>query len=301
MPLQTTNGFAAWIRSTSKTKKWSIDKARKRKEKFTFLTEQINKCMSRIAIKDEAAALECKKYEAEIERLMVLKTQGAVFRSKAKYTQEYEKNSKFFFSLEKNNYGKKTMSKIETDQGQIIRDPRLILKEQHKFYSDLYTSDPNIHFTLKNDDPDTQLSQEDRERLDQPISIRELNEAMKSFKPNKTPGNTGLTAEFFQFFWAKLVHVYLDVINLAKKRGHLHASARRGIIALIPKKGRNPNKLAQWRPLTMLNLSYKILAKVLALRMKSVYPDLISNAQAGFMEGRQISSTIRTVIDISIL
>ena len=91
--------------------------------------------------------------------------------------------------------------------------------------------------------------------------MSELNTAIKQFKPNKTPGNTGLTAEFFQFCWKKLAPLYLDALNYAKKQGLLSLSARRGVISLIPKSGKNSDFLKNWRPLTMLNFEYKLLAK----------------------------------------
>ena len=49
----------------------------------------------------------------------------------------------------------------------------------------------------------------------------------------------------------------------------------------------------------MLTTDYKILAKILATRIKSVLPGIISEHQTGFMQGRQISTTIRTSIDIA--
>ena len=85
---------------------------------------------------------------------------------------------------------------------------------------------------------------------------------------------------------------------MQKKKGKLHTAARRGVIALIPKK-RDTFKLTGYRPLTMLNTDYKILAKVLATRLKSVFPKLISKTQNGFMEDREISNTLRATIDIS--
>ena len=102
-----------------------------------------------------------------------------------------------------------------------------------------------------------------------------------------------------QFFWSKLGEMYYDALMYAKSIGKLHLAACRGVIMLIPKKDKNPNFLKNWRPLTMLNIDYKILATVLASRMKEVYPQLIAPTQTGFMKGRQTTSTIRTTIDIA--
>ena len=85
----------------------------------------------------------------------------------------------------------------------------------------------------------------------------------------------------------------------AKSRGKLHLSAHRGIIQLIPKKDKDPLILKNWRPLTMLTIDYKILAKALAARLKWLLREIISEEQNGFMEKRQIALTIMVTLDIA--
>ena len=84
----------------------------------------------------------------------------------------------------------------------------------------------------------------------------------------------------------------------AYKAGTLHLSAWCGLITLIPKKGRDINYIKNWRPLTMLNMDYKILSKALALRLKEILSDIISEDQTGFMEGRSIASNLRKTIEV---
>ena len=75
-------------------------------------------------------------------------------------------------------------------------------------------------------------------------------------------------------------------------------SARRGVTCLIPKKDRDPLIIKNWRPITLLTTDYKILAKLLAIRMKSVRNSIIDNCQSGYMEGRFIGTNLRKLIDI---
>lgn len=63
------------------------------------------------------------------------------------------------------------------------------------------------------------------------------------------------------------------------------------LIKLIPKK-MDKKLLKDWRPLTILNTTYKILAKLLAIRLKRVLPSLISKQQTGFILGRHILENI---------
>ena len=78
----------------------------------------------------------------------------------------------------------------------------------------------------------------------------------------------------------------------------LSIEQRRGILNIIPKKDKDLRHLANWRPLTLLNTDYKILTKLLALRLQKVLPSIISPDQTGYLKGRYIGDNIRTIFDI---
>ena len=128
--------------------------------------------------------------------------------------------------------------------------------------------------------------QEEKNQLDQDITIQEMGVGLKSMKPRKTPGCDGLPTEFYKIFWNLLKCPLSDAYIFAKKNGRLHISARRGIITLISKKERNARMLKNWCPLIMLNVDYKILAKLLSNQLEIVLDNLIGPQQTGYMQGR---------------
>ena len=67
---------------------------------------------------------------------------------------------------------------------------------------------------------------------------------------------------------------------------------------LIPKKSKNANLLANWRPLTLLNTDFELISKVLAYKKKKFLDKLINKDQMGFMQGREISQNMRKMLDI---
>ncbi len=70
------------------------------------------------------------------------------------------------------------------------------------------------------------------------------------------------------------------------------------MITLIPKPNKNPTLLDNWRPITLLNNDYKIIALILAKRLKGILHYVIDETQSGFMQDRHISNNIRLILDI---
>ena len=75
-------------------------------------------------------------------------------------------------------------------------------------------------------------------------------------------------------------------------------SQRRGVISLIPKDENYLVVLTNWRPITLLNVDYKILARLIAKRIEPKLPTLIHTDQTGFVKGRFIGQNVRLLNDI---
>ena len=67
---------------------------------------------------------------------------------------------------------------------------------------------------------------------------------------------------------------------------------------MIPKEDSNLLDLQNWRPITLLNIDYKIASKTLAKRIESVLPKLVHTDQTGFMKGRYIGENLRLINDV---
>ena len=127
----------------------------------------------------------------------------------------------------------------------------------------------------------TQLAEQENLELEAGINIEEVQSALNSFQNNKTPGDDGFTKEFYEAFF-DLIGTLLDSLNAGFESGTLSISQRRGAISLISKDENNLTTLSNWRPITLLNVDYKILAKVIAKRIEPVLPKLTHPDQTGF-------------------
>ena len=86
----------------------------------------------------------------DLQEKVMEKTKGIMFRSKAKWYELGERNTKYFFSLEKTKYNAKTCYKAFDESGNILTQPEDILRVQREFYESLYQKDEEVEFTLRN-------------------------------------------------------------------------------------------------------------------------------------------------------
>lgn len=120
---------------------------------------------------------------------------------------------------------------------------------------------------------------------------------MKTFAKGKTPGNDGITAEFYKKFWPFFGKLMVDSFNKSYLEGELTSSQRQAVITLLDK-GKDRTLLKNWRPISLLNVDYKIASKALASRFTKFLPKLIHSNQVGYVKGRNITENIRSIADI---
>ncbi len=83
------------------------------------------------------------------------------------------------------------------------------------------------------------------------------------------------------------------------QKGVLSIEQKRGIITLIHKKGKNRLYLNIFRLISLLNTDYKIIAKLLAMRLQAVLPSIINDDQSGYIKGRFVGQNIRLLEDVT--
>ena len=280
-----------------KTISYSTFKKKNEKIKENQLIHEIENLQN--DLRDEnIATLE---FKSELEILRKTYLEGMIIRSKAQYIEEGERNSKYFSNLEKRNYTDKSILLIEREDNSITTDVDEIKSEINSFYKKLYSSRDNELVDLNLDELIThspKLNDLERDSLEGEITYNEALSALKKMHNDKSPGSSGYTAEFFKFFWKDLGHFLIRSINYGFKMGKLSVTQRQGVITCIPKEGKDKRYLGNWRPITLLNVSYKIASACIASRMKTVLPNLINEAQTGFLTGRYIGENIRLMYDV---
>ena len=92
---------------------------------------------------------------------------------------------------------------------------------------------------------------------------------------NKTPGNDGLTKEFYVCFFNELGKLLVETLNFSHENGELSTSQKQAVITLIQKKDKDSRFIKHWRPISLINVDVKVASKALVERMKKVIHSII--------------------------
>lgn len=115
--------------------------------------------------------------------------------------------------------------------------------------------------------------------------------AVRSMGPLKAPGLDGFTAIFYQKYWSVVKDDAVQMVRSFSENGFLLRQMNHSHLVLIHK-GESPNVVGQFRPISLYNVAYKIISKILASRLRKVLPKLILGNQNAFVPNRNIQENI---------
>lgn len=286
------------IKYSSYKKKQQLQEERKLEQEIKILENEVNRNF--LNMTEEALnTLEIKK--SILNDIQKEKIEGMMLRSRSRYEDLGEKPTRYFFNLEKRNYTSKVIHKLVNAEGEEFTNTADILKCQTNFYKDLYKqSDHKDNITIQSvlGENESKLSDKDSQDLEGEILYSELAFALKNMKNNKSPGLDGFTVEFFKFFWVDIGLFILKSLNYGYRTGSLSITQKQGVITCIPKPNKSRCDLKNWRPISLLNVIYKLASAVIANRLKKVLDSLINENQKGFIAGRFLGENVRLIYDV---
>lgn len=240
------------------------------------------------------------RLKQQIKNLIDEISEGAKIRSRAKYLDTEEKPSPYFFRKEKARGVKSTINELSVGD-QKITDIKEIVEECKLFYERLYNSEPidelAADYLLSKVTP---LSEAAAQSCEETITAAECISAINEMENNKTPGSDGLPKEFYAKFFNLFAEGFVDMLNSAQAAGRLADSQRYGIITLSCKDDSKADQLGCWRPISLLNVDYKILSKVLSKRLGKILGSCVHKDQTCAVPGRSILDNLhlfRNVVD----
>ena len=278
-------------------------KKKERKVEKARLMKEIEKVKIKLndSSSNDSLTSELKDLEAEFNKILDFETKGLMIRSRCRWMEHGEKSSKYFCNLEKRSSDRKSIHRLKRDDDSIISCN--VMNEIHSFFQALYSTQTNANRNvdefldiISSNIP--KLNDDCKQFLDQPVAKSELYNTLISMHQNKTPGYDGLPTEFYITFWPDISDILINSYNYSLSKGQMSLSQRNGIITLLPKKDKDPLRIKNYRPISLLTVDYKLLAKTFANRLKKFISGLINPDQSGFIKGRNIGSNIRLILDV---
>ena len=89
--------------------------------------------------------------------------------------------------------------------------------------------------------------------------------SLHSFQNNKLPGNDGLPIEFYKTCWNLMNESFMECVKESFKYGEMSSSQKKAVVNLIEKQGKDRTLIANWRPISLINVDAKIISKGLEI------------------------------------
>ena len=138
---------------------------------------------------------------------------------------------------------------------------------------------------------DSRVTQNMNEVLLEPFTGEEIWDALESIGDLKAPGADGMPSIFYKKFWALVGERVKQEVLAVLNGGPMPEGWNDTIVVLIPKNN-SPQMLKDLRPISLCNVLYKLISKVLANRLKKILPNIISPTQSAFVPGRLITDNV---------
>ena len=188
--------------------------------------------------------------------------------------------------------GRSQLTRLKTDDGNLISSKPEILGEVEKFYGQLYTSTQKPVDNLA-EDPRAKLTRHYTEDIPD-VSLDEISMALEHLKNNKAPGDDGITAELLKAGGKPILEVLQRLFNSVIHEGKTPQAWHRSVVVLFFKKGDN-TLLKNYRPISLLSHVYKLFSRVITNRLARRFDDFQPPEQAGFRQGFSTIDHIHTL------
>lgn len=216
-------------------------------------------------------------------------------KSRVNWQLEGDKNTKFFHAMASSRQRRNEICSIMVNNT-LVEEPKAIKEAVYNYYKNLYEEDWDSRPYFKRrygQAIDDNMASE----LVESFSEQEVWNSIKSCDGNKAPGPDGFNTQSIKMGWTFMKKDIMAFMDEFHRNCRLPKCINSSFITLVPKVD-NPLELKDYRPISLIGCMYKILAKVLATRIKSTIPTVIGEVQSAFSGGKNIQDGIQIANEV---
>ncbi|PKU66032.1 Putative ribonuclease H protein [Dendrobium catenatum] len=237
-----------------------------------------------------------KKINEELASFQANWTSWLAQRAKVLWLTKGEDDLGFLFAKIRSRNNKNCIKEIVTSEGHFITFSdisKAIIKHFESLFNSSHTT-PVLPFNIPTGN---MVPPHFYGMLVSPLSFEEVKKAVFDGNENTAPGPDGFTYAFYRKSWHLIGLQVFNAVNNFFVTGSLPRGVKATAIALIPKCSHATN-INDFRPISLCNVLYKIVAKVLSNRLKVVLPHIIHDSQSGFITTRCSTDNIILAAEI---
>eukprot|EP00253_Pinus_taeda_P011302 PITA_11302 len=278
------------------TKSWEKERQKKQNEELIKISEELKslESMDSDGYSTQSSKDRILFLEKAQNQILLAKEKEWRLKSRAIWLKAGDENTRFFHNYAKGRESANTIWSLKDEAGRELKTfselSSLGMRHFQNIFSD--TGETTIAEIIRTAQCFPRFIEEGMDdELSVPVSKEEVEAATKSMGKDKSPGPDGWTVELFLHFFDLIGSDIADVVEDSRLRGEIYKPFNSTFITLIPKKD-DPESFEDFRPISLCNCIYKIIAKVIAVRLVPILSRSISMEQFVFLEGRQIHEAI---------
>lgn len=207
-----------------------------------------------------------------------------------------DKNSGYFHAVAKGRRARNRLSVMENAESIAFYEEEDIGKQVAEYYQAIFTSlmTPGMDLETWNTISSAitpSISAETNVTLASIREEQEIKSALFNIHPDKAPGPDGFSACFFQSNWEVIKTAFVTEIQRFFRSGLMPTTTNVTYVRLIPKIT-GAKLVSDYRPIALCNVFYKIITKIISIRLKPILGNIISESQSAFVPGRAISDNV---------
>ena len=212
-------------------------------------------------------------------------------RSRALWIKWGDRNTRFFHAMANQRRRKNSIVGLQDLKGVWNEDKERVEGIIMDYFTSIYRSNQPTSFEASISAISNKVSTDMNMKLIADFRAEEVWSVLKQMHPTKSPGLDGMSPIFFKNYWdivgSEVINCVLNALNF----GIMPCGINNTYICLIPKV-KSPQKITEFRPISLCNVIYKIMSKILANRLKRILAAVIDESQSAFVPGRLITDNV---------